>query len=247
MARHPAPFCTLHSPKNLHVASPIPSRIKVSAFQTPVAAAYFKKFSILKNNKPWLDSIASIISKGVLSLPANQDLNNGVRCLHHFPDKVAEEIEPFFQLVVAEARKVVAFPLKDAIIHSPLLVVAPKASSNSNAWTKGTLHRDFDCTATSGVYSFMLFLDEVNEDNGTVSFWRHSKSIGPIDPRHPERALHKAGLSSEQVYGLEGTVYVWDARLLHRSHANSTSKRRVTVQWIVTSAGRNGISLSITT
>jgi len=211
-------------------------------------AAYFKKFSILKNNEPLLVSIRTLISKGVLSLPGNQNHSRGVRHLSDFPENIKAEIEPFFQSVVTEARKLVAFPLKqEVLIHSPLLVVAPKTSSSSNAWTKGTLHRDFDCTKTSGVYSFMLFLDEVTAENGTVSFWKHSKTISPIDPRHPERAIDKAGLSSEQVYGPEGTVYVWDARILHRSHANSTHQRRVTVQWIVTSAGRNGISLSITT
>jgi len=210
-------------------------------------AGYFKKFGILENNASLLVSIRSIILKGLLSLPGNQDHNRGVRHLLNFPEKVKAEIAPFLQSVVCEARKLVAFPLKDVLIHSPILVVAPKSSSNSNAWTKGTLHRDFDCTETSGVYSFMLFLDEVTAGNGTVSFWKHSKYISPIDPRHPERAINKAGLSSELVHGPEGTVYVWDARILHRSHANSTPQRRITVQWIVTSAGRNGISLAVTT
>ena len=248
MARHPSPFCSLHSLGISPVVPVKPSSLKVSSSRMPARpAAYFKKFSILKNNEPLLVSIRNIIAKGVLSLPGNQGHNRGVRHLSNFPEKVAAEIEPFFQSVVAKARKLVAFPLKEVKIHSPLLVVAPKTSNSSNAWTKGTLHRDFDCTETSGVYSFMLFLDEVTEENGTVSFWKHSKSVSPIDPRHPERAINNAGLSSERVYGPEGTVIVWDARILHRSHANSTPRRRVTVQWIVTSAGRNGISLSITT
>ena len=248
MARHPSPFCSLHSLGISPVVPVKPSSLKVSSSRMPASpAAYFKKFSILKNHEPLLVSIRTIIAKGVLSLPCIQDHNRGVRHLTNFPEKVAAEIDPFFQSVVAEARKLVAFPLKEVLIHAPLLVVAPKTSSSSNAWTKGTLHRDFDCTETSGVYSFMLFLDEVTEENGTVSFWKHSKSISPIDPRHPERAINQAGISSERVYGPEGTVYVWDARILHRSHANSTPQRRVTVQWMVTSAGRNGISLSITT
>ena len=249
MARHPSPFCSLHS---LRISAEVPavkpsSLKKVPSSRMPAhPAAYFKKFSIFEDNEPLLVSIRTIISEGVLSLPGNQDHNRGVRHLSNFPEKVAAEIDPFFQSVVAEARKLVAFPLKEVLIHAPLLVVAPKTSSSSNAWTKGTLHRDFNCTKTSGVYSFMLFLDEVTEENGTVSFWKHSKSISPIDPRHPERAINKAGLSSELVHGPEGTVYVWDARILHRSHANSTPQRRITVQWIVTSAGRNGISLAIT-
>jgi ectoine hydroxylase-related dioxygenase (phytanoyl-CoA dioxygenase family) len=135
--------------------------------------------------------------------------------------------------------------------HQPLdsasTLVAPRTSSHSNAWTKGPIHRDFDDIETTGVYSFLLFLDEVTSENGTVAFWRHSKLIGPIHPRHPERALDQAGLTSELLVGEEGTVYVWDSRLLHRSLANRTQKRRLALQWLVTSSGKNGVSLSITT
>jgi ectoine hydroxylase-related dioxygenase (phytanoyl-CoA dioxygenase family) len=147
---------------------------------------------------------------------------------------------------VAVATKVVAFPLKDPVIHAPVIVAAPPSSSHSNGWSEGALHRDFDCIETMGVHSFLLFLDEVTPENSTVAFWRHSKLIGPVDPRHPERAPVQAGLKSESPVGKEGTVHVWDSRLLHRSLANRTQKRRLALQWIVTSAGRNGVSLSVT-
>jgi hypothetical protein len=52
-------------------------------------------------------------------------------------------------------------------------------SSHCNSWTKGTFHRDFDCVKTLGDHFFLSFLDEVAPDNGTVEFWRHSKSTGP--------------------------------------------------------------------
>jgi ectoine hydroxylase-related dioxygenase (phytanoyl-CoA dioxygenase family) len=90
-------------------------------------------------------------------------------------------------------------------------------------------------------------LDEVTTKNGTVAFWRHSKLIWPVDPRHPERALVQAGLKSESLLGKEGTVHVWDSRLLHRSLANRTEKRRLALQWIVTSTGKNGVSLAVST
>jgi ectoine hydroxylase-related dioxygenase (phytanoyl-CoA dioxygenase family) len=138
------------------------------------------------------------------------------------------------------------FPVKDPLIHTPVLVVASKAFSHSNTWTKGTLNCDFDCVETLGVCSFLLFLDEVTPENGTaVAFWRHSKSIGPTDPRHPERAMDQVGLSSESFLGKEGKVHIWNARLLHRSLANITQQRRPAFQWVVTSAGSTGVSLAV--
>jgi ectoine hydroxylase-related dioxygenase (phytanoyl-CoA dioxygenase family) len=157
-------------------------------------------------------------------------------------------MSPLLLSVVAAAMKVTAFPLKVPIIHAPVLVVAPETSRHSNACcSKGPLHRDFDNIETSGgVHSFLLFLDEVTPENSTVAFWRHSKSIGHILPKHPERAPDQAGLKSELLVGKEGTVlHVWDARLLHRSLANRTQKRRAAMQWFVTLAGRNGVSLSV--
>ena len=174
-----------------------------------------------------------------------KEQNRWVRVIVPLSETVLQELLPLLLLVVAQATKQVAFPLKVPRIHAPVLVVAPKSSSHSNAWTKGHIHRDFDCVETSGVYTFLLFLDEVTPENGTVSFWRNSKQVGPLDPRHPERAVNQAGLTSELLLGEEGKVYVWDARLLHRSLANRTQRRRLALQWIVTSAGTNGVTLSV--
>jgi hypothetical protein len=250
LARHPSKFCRTHTPV---VACAVPSRRppKKSSASSIVpyrihqkTVAYFRNYSLLDFNRPCLEAIQSNIS----DFPSNEHCHTvGVRRLLPIQATVLDELLPFLLSVVAAATKVVAFPLKDPVIHAPVIVAAPPSSSHSNGWSKGTLHRDFDSTATSGVYSFLLFLDEVTPENGTVRFWKHSKLIGPIDPRHPERALVQAGLKSELLVGEVGTVYVWDSRLLHRSLANRTQKRRLALQWLVTSAGRNGVSLSVIT
>jgi hypothetical protein len=148
--------------------------------------ACYKNCSLLQLNQPCLEAIQSSISDFASTEHRGAA---GVRQLLPIQATVLEELLPFLLLVVALATKVVAFPFQDPVIHDPVIVVAPPSSSHSNGWSKGALHRNFDCTKTTGVCSFLLFLDEVTTKNGTVTFWRHSKSIWPVDPRHPERAL----------------------------------------------------------
>jgi ectoine hydroxylase-related dioxygenase (phytanoyl-CoA dioxygenase family) len=252
-ARHPSKFCRFHTPTD--ASAPVapfrrsPHKSSLSSIapyrsNRQKSVAYFQNYSLSQHNRPCLEAIQSSISDFASTEYRG---SAGVRKLLPIQATVLEELLPFLLSVVAVATKVVAFPLKDPVIHAPVIVVAPPSSSHSNGWSKGSLHRDFDCTVTTGVYSFLLFLDEVTPENGTVAFWRHSKQIGPIDPRHPERALVQSGLKSELLVGQEGIVYVWDSRLLHRSLANRTQKRRLALQWIVTSAARNGVSLSVTT
>jgi hypothetical protein len=252
-ACYPSKFCRFHTPStdaSVTVAPfrSLPQKSLASSDSTyrnrQKTFAYYKNYSLSQLNQPCLEAIQSSISDF-----SSAEIRGaaGVRQLIPIQATVLDELLPFLLSVVAVARKVVAFPIKDPVIHAPVIVVAPPSSSHSNGWSKGTLHRDFDPTETSGVYSFLLFLDDVMPENGTVVFWRHSKLISPIDPRHPERALVQAGLKSELLLGKEGTVHVWDSRLLHRSLANRTENRRLALQWLVTSAGKNGVSLAVST
>jgi ectoine hydroxylase-related dioxygenase (phytanoyl-CoA dioxygenase family) len=252
-ACYPSKHCRFHTPSTdaSVTVAPFPSLPQKSSASCDSSYRNRQKtFACCKNcslsqlNQPCLEAIQSSISDF-----ASAECRGaaGVRQLVSIPATVLEELSPFLLSVVALATKVVAFPLQDPVIHDPVIVVAPPSSSHSNGWSKGTLHRDFDCTKTTGVCSFLLFLDEVTTDNGTVVFWRHSKLISPVDPRHPERALVQAGLKSELLLGKEGTVCVWDSRLLHRSLANRTENRQLALQWIATSAGKNGVSLAVIT
>ena len=250
--RFPSPnYCSTHtlvtscsSPPQ----KPIKKRLNYMS-QRKKPSAYFKNFILTDDNTFSLEALQKSINARVLPGPLDhKEQNHGVRLLFPIAGTILEEIRPFLLSVVSQARSAAGFPLMYPLLHAPLLVVAPPKSSKSNSWTKGSLHRDFDCIATTGVYSFFLFLDEVTAANGTIAFWRESKLIGPVDPRHPERALDKAGMSSELLLGNAGTVYVWDSRLLHQSLANSTDKRRLALQWLVTSDVRNdGFTLSVTT
>lgn len=244
LARHPSCFCNFHAVLEARV---VPSRRRPKKPQALCrkrkTVAYCQKHSLSHfNHQPCLEAIQSAISD--LSPSTDPLLTVGVRRLLPINSAVLEKILPLLLSVVALATKVVAFPLKNPVVHAPNLVVAPPSSSHSNAWSKGPLHRDSDSIETSGVYSFLLYLDEVTRQNGPVVIWRHSKSIG-IDPRHPERALDQACLSSELSLGTEGTVDAWDARLLHRSLANRTQKTRLALQWMVTSGCRNGVQLTV--
>jgi hypothetical protein len=59
-----------------------------------------------------------------------------------------------------------------------LLQHGPTAKSAfSNSWTKGILHRDFLDERTSRVHTFMIFIDEVNQANGSVEIWTNSQSL----------------------------------------------------------------------
>ena len=249
--RYPSPdFCSTHTlvtscsvpPQKLYKKRP-----KYKNQRKPLA--YFKNFGLTNDNTFSLEALQNFINATVLPGPLDhKEQKHGVRILFPLAGTALEEISPFLLSVVRQAQTAVSFPLKLPLLHAPVLVVAPPKSSKSNSWTKGSLHRDFDCIATTGVYSFLLFLDDVTAANGSVAFWRESKEIGPVDPRHPERALDRAGMSPELLLGNTGTVYVWDSRLLHRSLANGTDKRRLALQWLVTSAVRNdGFALSIST
>jgi hypothetical protein len=77
------------------------------------------------------------------------------------------------------------FPIQK---HS--LAVSPRITQYSTQWTKGKVHQDFDDVNCKCVYSIMLFLDEVNIDNGAIEFWPKSKAV-PVDKKHP--AVQKAG------------------------------------------------------
>ena len=251
-ARHPSNFCRIHAALAVSVVRPRlrikkpPSRSNSNSptpYRKEKTAAYCKNYVVSHFNRPCLDAIQSTIFDFVAT---RSPRITGVRELIRVDAAALDELLPLLLSVTALASKVVAFPLKDPVIHAPLVVVAPPSSSHSVPWSKGRLHRDFECVETTGVYSFLLFLDEVTPDNGTVAFWRHSKLIGPIDARHPERALDQAGLKPELLVGEEGAVHVFDSRLLHRSLANRTQRRRVALQWLVTSA-RNGASISVST
>jgi ectoine hydroxylase-related dioxygenase (phytanoyl-CoA dioxygenase family) len=80
----------------------------------------------------------------------------------------------------------------------------------------------------------MIFIDEVNQANGSVEIWTNSQWI-PLDEKNPQRAIAKSGLQAQLLQGPPGTVVVFDSRILHRSLPNTTQNRRFTLVWNVSS------------
>jgi ectoine hydroxylase-related dioxygenase (phytanoyl-CoA dioxygenase family) len=155
-----------------------------------------------------------------------------------FTDDQRKVSDPILLSVVALAKTEVHFPLNSCRIQTPNIVVAPAKSAFSNSWTKGILHRDFLDERTSGVCTFMIFIDEVNQANGSVEIWTNSQWI-PLDEKNPQRATAKSGLQAQLLQGPAGTVVVFDSRILHRSLPNTTQNRRLTLLWNV--ASKDGI------
>ena len=129
---------------------------------------------------------------------------------------------------VAKSLKSKKLPLKKAILAPGLdIVVAPPVSRKSNSWTKGPIHRDYE-GGNPGVCNFFLCMDDVTEENGAIELWEESKNV-KIEKTNPERNLRK--LKSRKLTGPKGTVFVFDARLIHRSLPNATTKSRSTLVW----------------
>jgi hypothetical protein len=192
--------------------------------------AFFKKFTI--SDESFLE-IQSLINR-ILELEDTDLLERGRRRLFDIDDEDRQELEPLLLSIVSLAKTEIGFPLQTWKVQKPNIVVAPGCSGLSNSWTKGSLHRDFwEEEKTTGVYSFLLFLDEVTTANGTVEFWPNSQCL-PLDRKNPERAISKSGLTAELTVGPSATVYAWDSRILHRSLPNTTKNRRLTLAWLVT-------------
>ena len=154
MAPHPSTFCRTHAHQTMSptAVQRRPTK-KVPAISVPTnssapfrnqkTSACCENFSLSSHNQRCFDDIQSAISNGVLEPSQDNKITVGVRCLVPILGKTYEQLKrPLLLLVVADATKVVAFSLKDPVLHAPVLVVAPKTSDRSNAWTKGTLHRN---------------------------------------------------------------------------------------------------------
>jgi hypothetical protein len=192
--------------------------------------AYFESIHI--SNDLFLQ-IQSLISDKVVSKLTEDQTTRGNRQLTYVNKAIQKKLIPLLLEVVKQAQKEAGFPIRGPNIQKPSLVVAPRVTNHSTAWTKGKVHRDFEDFNWKGVYSFMLFLDEVNVDNGAIEFWPKSKQM-PVDKQNPERTLKMTGWTSEIVTGPKATVMAWDAFVLHRSLPNKTEKQRLTLQWFVT-------------
>jgi hypothetical protein len=239
-ARWPWPFCSHHaSAKTETPPQRVPRRVKTNPnpYDNSNQTGYFRSF--LVDDKKALDDVLNFVvdySKGL-----NRDFClSGCRSISIVED--TQVLNPMLDFIVEEAKDRIAFPLTKTRVSSPAVVVAPRLNSRSNFWSRGPIHRDYSATEFSGVYSFLICIDAVTEENGAVILWPDTKKC-PIVPTHPHRYLAKLSHVSHMLVGQKGTVFVWDARLLHQSLPNKSTKPRTTLQWFVNSASNPKLSI----
>ena len=174
--------------------------------------------------------------KGIVEEEMSQmTVNTGYRAFTN----VQTPINPLLESIVEKAGEVTSFPLKkNRRVQEIVLSVAPPDSSRSNSWTSGLIHRDFKSTEVSGIYTFLLCLDDVTEENGSIKIWKDSKT-SEHDRKHPNRAIK--GMAAATLLGPKNTVFIWDARLLHKSLPNQSKQSRRVLIWIVSSKTKPGI------
>ena len=196
-------------------------------------AGFLKSYSVSVEDNDNYIKIKQFIRDKVKSYEKDPRIQSGVRRLLEFDEEETKVLHPCLLAMVEEARKEIKFPLRWPMMgHPGYIVVAPKCGAKSNSWKAGKIHRDFSNPEISGVYTFMLFLDPVTKDNGAIQIWRESKTC-PVEPHHKERGILQRRLAPELVLGGEGTLKIWDARLLHRSLPNTTTRDRTTLLWMI--------------
>lgn len=236
--RRPSLYCRGHQPdpptgkyRNVcsirTISAPPNHEVRNTVLQT--RRAYFRNLDVTDSGNYLF--VKKLVDKH-LSRITREDTFSGVRTLLHFTNKELDTLNPCLHKLVDESKKRIAFPLSFVRINAPIIIVAPPVSSHSNFWSKGTIHRDMDSVDTSGVYSFLLLLGNMTKENGSVSFWPCSNGWA-IDGKHPTRFTKMC--PSITVVGCAGTLFVWDARILHQSLPNQTTRYRVGLHWIVNS------------
>jgi hypothetical protein len=231
-ARGGTGLCATHSGEQAIKQQPATTKPHVEPQIATHRKGYFRTFTL---SQDFFLQVQSFFSSAVIPKLDQLDFaKHGRRQLLSFTDDQRKVLDPILLSVVALAKTEVHFPLTHWKIQTPNIVVAPAKSAFSNSWTKGLLHRDFLDERTSGVYTFMIFIDEVNQANGSVEIWTNSQWI-PLDEKNPQRAITKSGLQAQLLQGPPGTVVVFDSRILHRSLPNTTQNRRLTLIWNVLS------------
>ena len=166
-----------------------PTRILRSAAKKgKISAGYFKQQSVSTKAKGVYQKVKEIVDKTVANWENCPTLNSGVRKLLHLETKDAKRLKPHLLKMMKEMKEKVGFPLRKPVIaHAPYVVVAPGVGNKSNWWTMGTIHRDFKETDVRGAYTYILFLDEVTDENGAIEIWEGSKKEYWMQNRKRER------------------------------------------------------------
>jgi hypothetical protein len=230
-ARRPTTMCCSHAGKEGSVETVHSRRTRggVAPKVRSKKVGFFGTFVL--ENVDVFDAINSWVEKHTSGADA-EALLRGARCFLEPGDGMA--ITASLAAVVEEARVKIAFPLHKTTIYADVagISIAPAKSHRSNFWTCGNTHRDFSDVQQAGVYTFLLCLDVMTEDNGAIQFWPCSQKC-ESDPKHTTRGIERMNLVPEVLVGKRGTVFVFDARLLHKPLPNKSPIQRTLLGWQV--------------
>jgi hypothetical protein len=230
-ARWPSKFCSPHTSGE---AVPVTKNVAASKKKEPLMKSGLQcEFQF--DNEDVINGITNILVEKTTGMTKD----TGHREFNYLSE--TGNIEPLLQLIVEEAGKETSFPLKkNTRIQEIVVAIAPPAGSRSTPWTRGLIHRDMDSPEVTGIYTFMLCIDEITQDNGALEIWCQSKkSVHQI--KHPRRAIE--GMVVKTLTGPKNTVFVWDSRLLHQALPNRTCKARTVLIWLVSSKSKPGTTL----
>jgi hypothetical protein len=230
-ARYPSNFCTVHGRQEVAVPKQVARKPPPKLPAMPMAC-YMRHF--IFEDAEAMKSISDFVEEVMQTMDPDCFIS-GAR---HFEPFQESTLQPLLDLIVAQARSSIHFPIRSATrTAQTMLVLAPPLNSRSSSYTRCKIHRDFHTVDISGVYTFELFLDEVTADNGAIEIWPKSKTC-PQNEKCPKRVIRALNLESETLVGPRGTVFVWDSRLLHQSLPNKIGTLRKTIVWMVNPESR---------
>jgi len=117
--------------------------------------------------------------------------------------------------------------MKKPVTRKPMVVVAAPTRDRSLPWVHGPVHID---KQTKGVCSFLHMLHDVTSQNGAMKFWPNTTE----SPFNPKNGVDQQEPSKETT-NKDGTLLVFDSRMVHQSLPNTTEGQRLVISGFVCS------------
>jgi hypothetical protein len=113
-------------------------------------------------------------------------------------------------------------------------IVAPPKSPE---YAHKPIHRDMEEDESDpGCLLLTLLLDEITPKNGSVRFWTDTV-LFPHNRKSPGRYLSESRCPPKELKGEKGSLWLWDARMLHQSLPNTTEHTTNKLSWFLCSPG----------